>query len=329
MTDLLGGHEEMRTMQRLAVIDMGSNSFRMTVFEHKGGQSRVHAEELREAVRLAAGMDADGELGRKAFKRALRTAEQFAAVCRDLHVEDIVAVGTSAIRDASNGPELVAEVRARTGLEVRVLSGEEEAWYGYLAIANTTTISDGFGLELGGGSIQLTRLAGRGLADSACLPLGAVRMTEAFVGRELASAKAMRKLRRHIHEQLGQLEWWGSGRSRRLAGVGGTVRNLAAAVGKRSGDDLDEGVQGFMLGRDPLEELIAELASLPASERGGVPGIKRDRGDVILGGALVVASAMECGGFDAIEVTQSGLREALFLERLLEGQEAPLLRRAA
>lgn len=316
-------------MQRLAVIDMGSNSFRMTVFEHQGGQARVHAEELREAVRLAEGMDANGELTRKAFKRALRTAEAFAAVCRDLHVEDIIAVGTSAIRDASNGHELVAEIRARTGLEVRVLSGEEEAWYGYLAIANTTTISDGFGLELGGGSVQLTRLDGRGLVNSACLPLGAVRMTEAFIDSEKASGKAMRKLRRHVGEPLAQLEWWGTGRAEQLAGVGGTVRNLAAAVGKRSGQDLDDGVQGFMLGREPLEELIEELASLPASERGGVPGIKRDRGDVILGGALVVASAMEGGGFDEIEVTQSGLREALFLERLLADADVPLLSRAA
>jgi exopolyphosphatase/guanosine-5'-triphosphate,3'-diphosphate pyrophosphatase len=329
MTDLLGGHEEMRAMRRLAVIDLGSNSFRMTVFEHKGGQSRVHAEELREPVRLAAGIGDDGELSRKAFRRALRTVEQFAEVCRDLGVEEIVAVGTSAIRDAPNGADLVAEVRARTGIDVRILSGEEEAWYGYLAIANTTSISDGFGLELGGGSLQLTQLSSRALAASACLPLGAVRMTEAFLPQEKASGKAMRMLRGHVAEELEQLGWWSAGGPARLAGVGGTVRNLAAAVGRRSGADLDDGVQGFLLGRDPLEQLIEELAAMPAGDRGDVPGIKRDRGDVILAGALVVASALEQGGFDEIEVTQSGLREALFLEHLLEGVEPPLLSRAA
>lgn len=316
-------------MRRLAVIDMGSNSFRMTVFEHKGGQARVHAEELREPVRLAAGMGDDGELTPKAWKRALRTAEEFAGVCRDLHVEDVVAVGTSAIRDASNGAELVAEIRARTGLEVRVLTGEQEAWYGYLAIANTTTIADGFGLELGGGSMQVTRLYRRRLADSACLPLGAVRMTDALLPDEKASAKQIRKLRKHVAAALAELGWWGGGSSKRLAGVGGTVRNLAAAAGKRGGADLEDGVQGYTLELAALEELIEELAALPASERGGVAGIKRDRGDVILAGALVVTSALDQGGFDAIEVTQSGLREALFLECLLEDQDAPLLRRAA
>jgi exopolyphosphatase/guanosine-5'-triphosphate,3'-diphosphate pyrophosphatase len=110
----------------------------------------------------------------------------------------------------------------------------------------------------------------------------------------------------------------------RLAGLGGTIRNLAAAVQKRlEVPDLD--VQGFVLTLEALEELIEELASRPASKRGSVRGIKPDRGDVILGGAVVVAAAMEHGGFTEMEVTEAGLREGVFFERLLADRDPPLL----
>src|SRR5699024_5685813 len=108
--------------------------------------------------------------------------------------------------------------------------------------------------------------------------------------------------------------WWKGGG--RLIGIGGTIRNLAAAAMKQLElPDLD--VQGFQLTRDALEELIDELASRPASKRAQVKGIKYDRADVILGGALVLATALEEGGFDSVEVTEAGLREGAFFERLL------------
>ena len=199
-----------------------------------------------------------------------------------------------------------------------MISGSEEARYGWLAIANSTTIEDGFGLDMGGGSIQTLRLEGRRLATAESLPLGSVRVSEKFLPGEKATEKGMKALRKRVAGELGELGWWEGGG--RLVGIGGTIRNLAAAAMKRLElPDID--VQGFELSRDALEELIEELASRPASKRGGVGGIKPDRGDVILGGALVLATALDQGGFEAIEVTEAGLREGIFFERLL-GQRA-------
>jgi exopolyphosphatase/guanosine-5'-triphosphate,3'-diphosphate pyrophosphatase len=206
---------------------------------------------------------------------------------------------------------------------VRVISGAEEAWYGYLAIANSTTLEDGFGIDVGGGSVQLMRIEDRRLREAESVRLGAVRVSEAFLPDEEATVKQMKALRKHVARTLGEFEWWGEGESR-LAGLGGTIRNLAAAVQKRMDlPDLD--VQGFALSRDALEELIELLAGKPAAKRGSVRGIKPDRGDVILGGALVVAAAMEHGGFMEIEVTEAGLREGVFFEQLLSDRDPPLL----
>jgi exopolyphosphatase/guanosine-5'-triphosphate,3'-diphosphate pyrophosphatase len=305
----------MLRMERVAVADMGSNSWRLVVYGYEPGTAWWSlVDEIREAVRVGAGMGEDRLLQPDRIDRAIHTAAVFDAFCRASGIDRVDAVATSAIRDARNGEALLEAIRARTGLDPRVISGQEEARYGFLAIANSTTIVDGFGLETGGGSIQALRIDGRRLAGAESLPLGSVRVSEEFLPREKATAKGMKALRERVADDLKGLGWWAGGG--RLVGIGGTMRNLAAAAMKRLDlPNLD--VQGFILTRDALEELIELLADRPASKRGAVPGIKPDRGDVILGGALVLAAALDTGGFDAVEVTEAGLREGVFFERLL------------
>jgi exopolyphosphatase / guanosine-5'-triphosphate,3'-diphosphate pyrophosphatase len=155
----------------------------------------------------------------------------------------------------------------------------------------------------------------RQLEESVSLPLGSVRMSERFLPDEKASSKQMKALREHLTRELEAVDWW---EGELLAGIGGTIRNLAAAAQKRM-DFPDVDVGGFELRRDALERLIEELASKPASKRGDVKGIKPDRADVILGGALVVAAAMDRGGFDSLEVSEAGLREGIFFDHVIDG----------
>jgi exopolyphosphatase/guanosine-5'-triphosphate,3'-diphosphate pyrophosphatase len=314
----------MAAMERVAVIDLGSNSFRLVVFGYEPGSWWSLTDEIREATRVSAGMGDEGVLQPEPVDRAIRTAAVFASFLEASGVERVDAVATSAIRDAANRDELLTAIRERTGLEVRVISGAEEAWYGFLAIANSTTLSDGFGIDIGGGSVQLMRIEDRALAEAESVRLGAVRVSEAFLPGEDASAKDMKALRKHVVRTLGEFEWWTAGNGGRIAGIGGTIRNLAAAVQKQM-DLPDVDVQGFALTRGALEQLIEELAARPASRRGAVRGIKPDRADVILGGAIVLAAALEHGGFEELEVTEAGLREGVFFERLLEDRQPPLL----
>lgn len=306
-------------MQRVAVADMGSNSWRLVVYGYEPGTPWWSlVDEIREAVRVGAGMAEEGAIRPERIDRALHTAAVFASFCRASGIDQIEAVATSAIRDATNGRELLDAIHERTGLEPRVISGREEARYDWLAIANSTTIEDGFGLDIGGGSIQALQIEHRRLAPAESLPLGSVRVSEEFLPGEKASTKAVKALRRKVAGELDALGWWESGG--RLVGVGGTIRNLAAAAMKRA--DLPAiDVQGFELELEALEDLIEWLASRPASKRSDLAGVKPDRGDVILGGALVLAAALDAGGFDRIEVTEAGLREGVFFERLLGEDE--------
>jgi len=303
---------------------MGSNSFRLVVFEYEPGSWWSLADEIREATRVSAGMGEEGVLQPEPMDRALHTAAVFSSFLRASGVERVDAMATSSIRDAPNRDELLDAIRAHTGLEVRVISGAEEARYGYLAIANSLTLSDGFGIDLGGGSVQLMRIEGRRLEEAESVRLGSVRVSEAFLEGKKTTAKQVKALRKHVARTLSELEWWDGGDGGRLAGIGGTIRNLATAAQKRL-ELPDVDVQGFVLTRDVLEDLIERLASKPVSKRSSVKGIKPDRGDVILGGALVLAGAMEQGGFDAVEVIEAGLREGVFFERLLADRDPPLL----
>jgi exopolyphosphatase/guanosine-5'-triphosphate,3'-diphosphate pyrophosphatase len=293
---------------RLAVIDCGSNSFRLVVFTYTDTWWK-RTDEIHEAVRVGEGLEASGALQPAPMERALETLELYAHFCAATGIDEIRTVATSAIRDASNQAEFLAAARERSGLEVEVLPGEAEARYGYLAAVNTTTIADGVVLDLGGGSMQLTRVAGRRAVDARSWPLGAVRMTERFAPGKKKRTEALRE---HIARELQSASWLGQ--DDRLVAVGGTVRNLAAAAQLAAGLP-SYGIQGFCVTREALGALIEELSAREPSERGAVPGIKYARADLILAGAVVLDSAMEAGGFSAFEATEAGLREGVFFER--------------
>ncbi|MDP8967685.1 MAG: Ppx/GppA family phosphatase, partial [Actinomycetota bacterium] len=261
------------------------------------------------------------ELGRKPIKRGLEAAEVFAHFCAasGIPADRIRAVATSAIRDAANQQVFLDKVRAQTGLAVRVLSREEEARFGYLAVVNSTTLTDGAAFDLGGGSLQLVEVLSRHPGRLGSWPLGAVRMTEHFLADgDPPPKKARKALRAHVAAMLEDEASWLPGSGRRIVGIGGTMRNLAAAAQAEAGKP-SYGVQGFAITRDALDDLIDRFASMKASERGSVKGIKYARADLILAGALVVDSVLEHGGFDAIEVTEAGLREGIFFDSYLRG----------
>src|SRR4051812_18763686 len=237
---------------------MGSNSFRLVVYGYEPGQYWQHVDEIREAVRVGEGMGDEQLLKPERMDRAVRTAAVFSSFCRAQDLDDITAVATSAIRDAQNGPELLERIRDEAGLEARVLSEEDEARYGYIAIANSTTVADGYGIDIGGGSVQIMRLDGRRLTASGSWPLGAVRMSERFLPGDEASGKAIKALRKHVRSVLEEESWIEPGDPARAAGIGGTIRNLASAAEKSAGLPQTD-AQGFLLTRDALEGLIEEL----------------------------------------------------------------------
>lgn len=312
------------TAARCAVVDLGSNSFRLVVYASDRsvpdlpGGAWWRAGEIYEPARIGADVGPDQSLQPASIRRALIAAELFDHYCRSHGLADdrIAAVATSAIRDAPNRDAFLGPVRATTGLHPRVLSPEAEAHYGHLAAINSTTLRDGGVLDIGGGSLQLVRTRDRHATDVASWRLGAVRMTEQFLTGSGPTAESEQDaLRKHVRKVLGEAPWTDA-LGDRLVGVGGAVRNLAAAIQHRHGS-TDLGVQAVRVRRETLGALIEELAAMPVGERRTVDGIKPSRGDVILAAAVTIDTVLEVAGLDAIEATEFGLRDGIFLERHL------------
>ncbi len=325
------------TTRKVAVIDLGTNSWRLVVFsygtlERAGGQPQTwwkRTDELYETVRIGAGLQASGRLSDEAMTRGLETLTVFEHFCRanGLGHGEVYAVATSAIREAANGRDFVRTARSRTGLEIEILSEEEEASLGYLAAINSTTLTDGVVLELGGGSMQLIRVADRQAFERPSLALGAVALTEELLpGPGPVKKRELERVRKRARASLGDIEWLAStvNDRGRLVGLGGAVRNLAAAAA-HSSNAPDLGVQGFVLTTEALDQLLRKLAALPAHERGSVPGIKPGRGDIILAAAVVIQTVLEVGNVEGIEVTEAGLREGVFFARTKVAGESALI----
>lgn len=305
------------------MIDLGSNTFRLVVFRYAPGGPFQLIDEVRESVRLPAG-SRGGRLAPEALARTRSMPEERQNSAYRRETWRARAVATSAVRDARNARQTLAAVSADGALPVEVLDSEGEARLAWLGAANSTTLTDGLLLDIGGGSLQLGRITGRRLRRVAGEPLGAVRMTEAFLSGTRPAPRAIRALREHTRERLDRHRWLRGRRGRRMVGVGGSIRTLAVMAQKASGYPLDE-VHGYVLSREALGGLIEAMAALPPQARTGLAGLKPDRADIMLAGAVAVDEAMARVGVDRLEISSQGLRWGLFYEEFLDGDDPPLL----
>lgn len=311
-------------MHKIGIIDLGSNTTRLIVMAYERPHLFKLTDEVSESVRLAEGVGDTRTLQRAPIRRAVEALRMFESFCRGTGVDEIIAVGTSAIREAVNQAEFWSALRAATSLDLRIISAEEEAAYGYLGAANALGLVDGYTFDTGGGSTQVCAVRERRLRRSFSAQAGVVRFTERFVRSDPASKRDLKALRDGARRVFAELDWVQAGEGLQLAGMGGTVRTLARIDQKQRAYPLDR-VHGYVLGRPAVGEILEQLARKDRRERAQIPGLKDDRADVTLAGAAIIDALMEHGGFSELTVSGQGVREGLFYEHFLGGGELSLL----
>ncbi len=309
--------------RRIAIIDLGSNTTRLVVYDYDPGLRFHLVEEVREVVRLREGMGNGMALRAAAIERAQQAMRMFASFCRSQRIDDVIMTATSAVRDARNGASFLARVRAETGWEPRLLSGEEEGYYGALGAINATGLREGFVVDLGGGSAQIVEVRGGLPGRTVSLPLGALRLTDLFLGYDRAKPAAVERLNAFLAEQLAPVDWFCARPGDRLVALGGTVRNLARIDQAATGFPLDM-VNGYELSAASVEEMAGRFWRMTQKERLRIAGLDSDRADIIQSGALAYAALLQHSGFQQVTVSQQGLREGIFYERFLVGQPQPV-----
>jgi exopolyphosphatase/guanosine-5'-triphosphate,3'-diphosphate pyrophosphatase len=305
-------------VRRLAAIDLGTNTVRLLVVEASGGEWRALHEEQR-VTRLGEGQAAAGILQPAAMRRTAETVAAFARRARDLGALDVRIVATSAVREAVNRSDFLAEVHRSSGRTVRVISGEEEARLTLLGVSEGLPGLGGDFLlfDIGGGSTEFVLARAGRTVEAVSLRLGVVELAERFTDPgpvDAASREAMAAL---IGARLtaGLTESILRHGAPTLVGSAGTVTTLAA---------LDLGleayeagrVHGHRLTRAAVQRIGARLGALGLAERAALPCLEPGRADLIVPGSVICLTVLDVLGFDALVVSDRGLREGILCEIL-------------
>lgn len=301
--------------RRVAAIDIGSNSIRQIVADVSADGVIQVVDEMKAAPRLAAGLTETGRLADTSIAGALEALDRMATLARQAGAERIDAVATSAVREAKNASDFIAQIHRATGLKVRVLSGDEEA---RLSVRSAVAHFDmGVGktvvVDIGGGSLELAMTAEGIIERLASLPFGAIRLTEQFFSDGI-SAKAVARLRRSVCEgiktALPRRDWRGA----QIIGSGGTFTNLAGMYLSRQGILTARSVHAAHIPRADLKHILDVLSEMSADERREFPGLNPGRADIIVAGLAVAAEVLRRLEAREIVVSRYGIREGLLLE---------------
>lgn len=302
-------------VEEIAVVDIGSNTARLAIYRAAPSGPPWTVFESKETPRLMTGTDAVGRLRPEATSHLLGTLDRFRRILDDRGVRRRRVVATSAVRDAPNRSHIVAQVRRRTGLPLEILSGESEARIAYMGVASALPLSDNLLIDLGGGSLQLSRISEGRFEEAVSLPLGALRVHQLFLEHDPPKNREIGALADHADEMLASVEITKRVRGLPMVGVGGTVRGLAHLLQAAKGYPLPR-VHGYPLMRRDLDALGSILAETSVEVRKSMPGMSADRADIIYAGLVVILRLMRAVSADEIVVSGCGLREGLAYQML-------------
>ncbi|QEV19464.1 Ppx/GppA phosphatase family protein [Streptomyces alboniger] len=303
---------------RLGVLDVGSNTVHLLVVDAHPGARPLPAHSHKADLRLAQLLDPAGAIGPQGVDRLVATVREAAEAAEDKGVEEMLPFATSAVREATNADEVLARVREETGVDLQVLSGEDEARLTFLAARRWFGWSAGklLVLDIGGGSLEIAYGMDEEPDCAVSLPLGAGRLTSAWLPSDPADPSDVKALRRHVRAQIARTvgEFARFGAPDHIVATSKTFKQLARLAGAaRSAEGLH--VQRELKHKS-LEDWVPRLAAMTTRERAELPGVSEGRAGQLLAGALVAEGALDLFGCESVEICPWALREGVILRRL-------------
>ena len=300
--------------KRTAIIDIGSNSARLVIFEKTSHYGFHLVCEQKSKVRIGEGAyQKNGYLQPVGIRRAYLTLKSFIYTIDKYQVNKTICVATSALRDAPNGDEFVEWIKSELGLSISIIDGKQEALYGAVSANNLLPISDGITIDIGGGSSDMALIRDNKIIDTYSLNLGTVRLKELFFDRVHFGSHTIDEAKQYIHKELERLP--NQFRHYLAIGIGGTARTLSKAIMKQSDYPLDK-LHAFCY---DIEDYREYLYAIPKSSAKNLKQfkLKKNRYDTIREGTLIFNEILSHIGAKQVISSASGVREGVFLEQLL------------
>ncbi|WP_080147201.1 exopolyphosphatase [Marinilactibacillus piezotolerans] len=299
--------------QRIGLIDVGSNTIRLVVFEIDANLTITELQNIKTPARLVQYLDEDQVMSKKGINVLTTALESFKEIGERYHIETMLPVATAAIRRSKNAEAILKTVKKKTGIELRILKEEEEAFYGNYAVRHTMDIKDGVTIDIGGGSTELTLFKNKEVVHSHSFPFGVVSLKRQFFdGKDHNDKKAIEKARKWVKEQFSSLDWLPK-LEVPLIGIGGSARNIAD-VHQRQHDYPIAGIHGYTMKESELIETFDLLADTSMKELSKLDGLSEDRKDIIIPAGIVFVELFHFIDSTEFAISSRGLREGLVID---------------
>lgn len=298
-----------------AVVDIGTNSTRLYIADV--GKEIKRIEKQTVITRLGKAVDRDRKLSAEAMKRNIEVLLDFKKIARSYSINEIQGIATSAVRDASNREEFLNMVRDKTGIDIYLISGEEEARLGFLGASSVLNGECGIVIDIGGGSTEFIYGEKGRIITSKSVNIGAVRMTERFLNGDSITLDAMDKARAYIRNEISSIvSKISSFGLFPLAGIGGTATTLAAIDQGLLLYDIDK-VHHYKLYKENLDSIFQRLSCLSLEERKKIAGLQPERADIIVAGTLILKIIMEEFHSNYITISECDNLDGYLVEKYL------------
>lgn len=296
-------------MEKIAVIDLGSNTVRLVLANILPNGYFVVFDELKETVRLGQDMERDGFLKPARTTQAIKTLKMFRKLCDSYSVDKIIAVATSVVRRAKNQKSFIEEINAVCGFKFKVLSEEEEANYIYQGVINSMDVPKGVIMDISGSSVQLIQYNRRNVLWRTCLPFGAMTLNELF--SDMPAEQQANMIEAYVKDQLSSVEWLKNIEpDYTFVGVGGTFRNLAKICRRIKRYSMDM-IHNYNIGSDEFENAYNMIKVLEPDRRSRIKGLNADRADIFSASLSCIKAFKDYAGLGDIVISGAGMREGI------------------
>lgn len=304
-------------MEKIGIIDLGSNSARLVIVNLFAEGYFMVVDELKESVRLGQDMERDGFLKPARVAETIKTLKMFKKLCDSSEVTRIIAVATEAVRRAKNQRSFLDEIQATCGIKIRVLSAEEEAILVYRGVINTMDVPKGIVLEIGGGSTKIIYYNRRNMLNYVTLPFGAVTLTGLFSDPNLKPEQQAEKIEEFFTEQLKNVEWLKDlDPDVQMIGVGGSFRNLFKITKMVHKYPLDT-VHNYKMPVEDFTPVYDMIKVLDLDKKKKIKGLSAERADILPAALAIIKSFVNFIGVDNFTFSGAGLREGLMFNQAL------------
>lgn len=303
-------------MENFVVIDLGSNSVRMTVTKINDDGTYETVTQMKEFVRLSENMGPDKILQPEAIKRTFEALQSFKDVYEKLDNVSIKAVATAAVRQASNQKSFLKKVKTEFDIDLEVISGTQEAYYGYIGVTETLPVTNAVLIDTGGASIEIVLVQNGKITNLISIPIGSVTISSEFDLSNHIAASELFKAVIGMNDIYQNIWWLKNGMNLPIIGLGGSNRTLAKINRRRDQLFNMEDIHGYKIKGTQANKTFEDIIGLDYEGRKEVPGISKDRADIIVGGLIPIVLLMNTLGSEKITFSTSGLRVGILYEHL-------------